>query len=123
MSKSYAQTHEWVEEKQEGVYLVGISNHAQELLGDIVFVELPAVGDSFNKGDELGIVESVKAASNIYSPVSGEVVEVNEDLESSPELINSSAESDGWLCVIKVSDPSELSSLSNEAEYLASLDS
>ena len=121
MSKKYATSHEWVEDKGDGVYRVGISDHAQELLGDIVFVELPQVGETFSQGDEIGVIESVKAASNVYSPLSGEVVAINDELEGSPDLINSAAETEGFLFEIKVADTSGLDELQDEEDYLANL--
>ena len=85
----YASTHEWVRPEGDGVFTVGISEHAQGLLGDMVFVELPDVGDTVSTGDDIAVAESVKAASDVYAPISGEVVGINEDLEDSPELVNS----------------------------------
>lgn len=114
--KYYSEEHEWVEVKGD-VAVIGISEHAAEELGDITFVELPEVGASFKSGDTLGVIESVKAAADVYAPVSGEVVEVNEKLEDSPELINESAEEDGWICKMKNFDVSEVNALMNEGEY------
>ena len=98
----YASSHEWVRNEGNGIVTVGITEHAQDLLGDMVFVELPDVGDEVSTGDDVAVAESVKAASDIYAPVSGEVVEVNENLEDSPELVNADAFGDGWLFKIKV---------------------
>tara|TARA_R110002050_G_scaffold265060_1_gene406055 strand:+ start:4649 stop:5038 length:390 start_codon:yes stop_codon:yes gene_type:complete len=118
----YATTHEWVREEGDGIVTVGITEHAQDLLGDMVFVELPDVGDQVSTGDDICVAESVKAASDIYAPVSGEVVEVNEELEDSPELVNSDAYGSGWLFKIKVGDASELDSLLDAAGYASSID-
>ncbi|MBK9185785.1 MAG: glycine cleavage system protein GcvH [Moraxellaceae bacterium] len=112
----YATSHEWV--RLEGdIAIVGITDHAQEALGDLVFVELPDLGDTVNAGDEAGVVESVKAASDIYAPVSGEVVEVNPALEDTPELINSDPYGEGWMYKIRVSDMAELDDLLSADEY------
>ena len=112
----YATSHEWA--RLDGdIITVGITDHAQEALGDLVFVELPEVGDTVNAGDEAGVVESVKAASDIYAPVSGEVVEVNPALEDTPELINSDPYGEGWMYKIKVSDLSELDDMLSADEY------
>ena len=97
-------SHEWIRLSDDNVVVVGISDHAQEQLGDIVFVELPSIGDSVVSGDEAAVVESVKAASEVYSPFTGEVIEINEALEDSPELVNSSPYDDGWFFKLKVSD-------------------
>ena len=112
----YATSHEWA--RLDGdIITVGITDHAQEALGDLVFVELPEVGDSVNAGDEAGVVESVKAASDIYAPVSGEVVEVNPALEDTPELINSDPYGEGWMYKIKVSEIAELDDMLSADEY------
>ena len=113
----YASSHEWVKIDDDGIATIGISDHAQAALGDIVFVEPPEVGTETEAGEACGVVESVKAASDIYAPVSGEVVESNEDLADTPELINSDAYSDGWLCRIKMSDPSQLDGLMDADAY------
>ncbi len=117
----YTPSHEWIEDLGNGQVRVGITDHAQEALGDLVYVELPEVGAAFQKGDACAIVESVKAASDVYAPVSGEIVEVNESLTDSPELINASAFGDGWLFVVELSDASELDGLLDEAAYAAAL--
>ena len=114
----YAATHEWVRVEVD-VATVGISDHAQDALGDLVYVELPSVGDSVQAGDEAGVVESVKAASDIYAPVSGEIVEINEALADSPETVNSAPYTDGWLYRIRISDASELDKLLSADEYAA----
>ena len=113
----YSDTHEWSRPGDDGVITVGISDHAQDLLGDIVFVELPEVGAELSTSDEAGVVESVKAASDIYAPVSGEIVEVNENLQESPELINSDPYGDGWIFKLKVSDKAELEKLNSATAY------
>jgi len=118
----YATSHEWVRNEGDGTVTVGITEHAQELLGDMVFVELPDVGDTVSTGDDVAVAESVKAASDIYAPITGEVVEVNEDLEDSPELVNSDAFGDGWLFKVKVEDASELENLLDAEGYANSID-
>lgn len=117
----YNDSHEWVS-VEDGVATVGISDHAQELLGELVFVELPEVGADLAKGDEAAVVESVKAASDVYSPVSGEVVEVNEDLESSPNLVNDEPYSEGWIFKIKLSNEAEVDDLMDSKAYASSLE-
>jgi glycine cleavage system H protein len=118
----YASTHEWVRADGNGLFTVGISEHAQELLGDMVFVELPDVGDHIGTGDDVAVAESVKAASDVYSPITGEVVAINEDLEDSPELVNSDAFGDGWFFQIKADDPSEVEGLLDAEAYGQSID-
>ncbi len=115
----YAATHEWVEIDEQGIVTIGISDHAQELLGDVVFIELPEPGATLTAGEEAGVVESVKAASDMYAPVSGEVVAVNEALEECPELVNSDPYGDGWLFRVKASDVSDLDSLLDPEAYKA----
>ncbi|AFT67989.1 glycine cleavage system protein GcvH [Cycloclasticus sp. P1] len=109
--RKYADSHEWALLEADGNIRVGITDHAQELLGDLVFVELPEVGQAVGKGDECSVVESVKAASDIYSPVTGEIVAVNDALEDSPEAINESPYDEGWIFVVKPTDASELDDL------------
>ena len=117
----YAASHEWA--RLEGdVVTVGITDHAQDALGDLVYVELPTVGDQVSAGDEAGVVESVKAASDIYAPVSGEIVAVNEALADTPETVNSEPYEGGWLYKIKASDVSELDKLLSADEYAAQQD-
>lgn len=112
----YSKDHEWI--RVEGdVGIVGISDYAQSQLGDVVFVELPAVGRTVEKGKEAAVVESVKAASEVYAPVSGEVVEVNPDLESDPAKVNADAEGGGWFFKLRLSNPSELDSMMDAAAY------
>ncbi|MBU2926358.1 glycine cleavage system protein GcvH [Colwellia sp. 4_MG-2023] len=118
----YASSHEWVRNEGNGIVTVGITEHAQDLLGDMVFVELPDVGDEVSTGDDVAVAESVKAASDIYAPVTGEIVEVNEDLEDSPELVNSDAFGDGWLFKIKLDDEAELADLLDADGYANSID-
>ena len=118
----YASTHEWVRPDGDGVFTVGISEHAQGLLGDMVFVELPDVGDTVSTGDDIAVAESVKAASDVYAPISGEVVGINEDLEDSPELVNSDPYGDGWLFKIKADDAEEVEGLLDAEGYENSID-
>lgn len=113
----YLESHEWVRAESDGSVTVGISDHAQSALGDLVFVEVPEVGRALAKGAAAAVVESVKAASDVYSPVSGEVVESNEALNGSPELVNQDPYGQGWLFKLKPSDPSELSQLLDAAAY------
>jgi len=118
----YATSHEWVRVESDGIVTVGITEHAQGLLGDMVFVELPDVDDSISTGDDVAVAESVKAASDIYAPVSGTVVEINEALEDSPELVNSDAFGEGWLFKVKLDDASELENLLDAEGYANSID-
>ena len=118
----YATSHEWVRNEGNGIVTVGITEHAQDLLGDMVFVELPDVGDSVTTGDDICVAESVKAASDIYAPVTGEIVEVNEELEDAPELVNSDAFGGGWLFKVKMEDAGELESLLDAQGYADSID-
>jgi glycine cleavage system H protein len=117
----YASSHEWVRNEGDGVVTVGITEHAQGLLGDMVFVDLPDVGDEFAAGDDCAVAESVKAASDIYAPVAGEIVEVNEELEDAPENVNNDAYGDGWLFKIKLEDASELDDLLDAEGYAESI--
>ena len=118
----YTNSHEWVQKNDDGTVTMGITDHAQDLLGDLVFVELPEVGESFGKEDQFAVVESVKAASDVYSPISGEVVAVNESLEDEPEQVNTHPFADGWLVRIKPSDESELEALLDADAYKESCD-
>ena len=113
----YSKSHEWVRNEADGTVTVGITDHAQDLLGDLVFVELPELGASVEAGVECAVVESVKAASDVYSPVSGEVVAVNETLADAPETINGDAFGDGWIFKVRLADPSELDGLLDAAGY------
>jgi len=118
MTVKYSEDHEWIR-VEDGVGTVGITDHAQEQLGDVVFVELPEVGSSMSKGDASGVVESVKAASEIYAPVSGEIVEANAALVDAPQTVNTDPAGAGWFYKIRLSDPSELDGLMDEAAYKA----
>ena len=119
MSKTYfTEDHEWIR-VENGVATVGITNHAQEQLGDLVFVELPETGKTVSKGDAAVVVESVKAASDVYVPADGEITEVNDALSSQPELVNSAAEGDGWLWKMKLADESQLDGLMDADAYQA----
>ena len=113
----YAKTHEWVRREEDGTVTVGITEHAQDALGDVVYVETPEVGDSIAAGDQAGGVESVKAASDIYAPLTGEVVATNEGLEDAPETVNSDAFNDGWFFKLQPQDISELDALMSAEEY------
>ena len=115
----FTESHEWIKDNGDGTVTLGISNQAQQLLGDVVFVELPEVGDAAEIGEAFSLVESVKAASDIYAPVSGEIVEANEDLDDSPELINEDPYEGGWIAKIKLADASELDNLLSFEEYTA----
>lgn len=116
MAIKYTKDHEWIDVDGE-IGTVGITNHAQEQLGELVYVEVPEVGATLEQGDEACVVESVKAASEVYSPCSGEIVEVNEDLADAPTTVNEHAEGDGWLFKIKLSDMTELDEFMDEADY------
>ncbi len=118
----YTSSHEWVRLEDDGTYTVGISDHAQGLLGDMVFVELPEVEDEVAAGDDVAVAESVKAASDVYAPLSGEIVEINEDLENAPQLVNNDPYGDGWLFRIRPSDLDELDDLLDAEAYAESLD-
>ena len=112
-----ASSHEWARLESDGTVTVGISYHAQNALGDVVFIELPGVGAEYSQGDEAAVVESVKAASDIYAPVSGEIIEVNEALDESPETVNEYPYSDGWFFRMQPSDLSELDNLLDAEAY------
>ena len=115
--RCYLETHEWAKLEEDGTVVVGISDHAQEALGDVVFVELPELGLDLEAKSEVGVVESVKAASDIYSPVSGVICAINEQLEGSPEIVNDSPYDKGWFFKITASDPEEFSSLLSVEKY------
>jgi glycine cleavage system H protein len=119
----FLESHEWARAEEDGTVTVGISDHAQELLGDIVFVELPEVGKEISQSADVAIVESVKAASDVYSPISGEVTEVNEALNDNPEIINASPYEDGWFFKIKPQDISEMEKLLDAGAYESSSES
>jgi glycine cleavage system H protein len=118
----YAGSHEWVRLEEDGTVTIGISDHAQDALGDVVFVEVPDVGSALAAGEEAGVVESVKAASDIYSPVGGEVLAVNELLEDEPETVNSDPYNDGWFYKLQPADTSELDALLNAEDYQSKCD-
>lgn len=117
MSIKFSKEHEWINAADLQAAVVGITVHAQDALGDVVFVELPAVGTTFNQGDVTGVVESVKAAADVYMPVSGEIVEVNEALRDDPSLANTDPLNSGWFFKVKLSDPSQLDGLMDETAY------
>ncbi|KAA0019318.1 glycine cleavage system protein GcvH [Salinicola corii] len=113
----YTDSHEWVLDNGDGTVTVGITDHAQDALGDVVFVELPEPGRELDAGDEFGVIESVKAASDLYSPLAGEIVEVNESLEDAPETINDSPYGDGWILKLQLTDQGDLESLISAEAY------
>mmetsp|Transcript_6552 Transcript_6552/g.12437 ORF Transcript_6552/g.12437 Transcript_6552/m.12437 type:complete len:160 (-) Transcript_6552:630-1109(-) len=119
--RKYAESHEWCK-NDGGVSTVGITDFAQSELGDVVYVELPEVGATVTKKETFGVVESVKAASDVYSPVSGEVVEVNEELAGNPSLVNTAAFTEGWMMKVKLSNPSELDALLDPTAYSKSIE-
>jgi glycine cleavage system H protein len=116
----FLSTHEWVSVDGK-IATIGVSDHAQELLGDLVFVELPEVGSAVSAGDSVAVIESVKAASDTYAPVSGEITEVNEELESSPERINDDPYGDGWMYRVEMEDPDEINDLLDAESYTDSI--
>ncbi|MBN8411172.1 glycine cleavage system protein GcvH [Halomonas denitrificans] len=118
----YVDSHEWIQDNGDGTVTIGITDHAQESLGDVVFVDLPDVGSSLSKGDEFGVIESVKAASDLYAPVDGEVIEVNESLEDSPETVNEAPYEDGWIMKVRLDDKSALDDLLDAEAYQAVVD-
>jgi len=118
----YTKSHEWVRLEEDGTATVGISDHAQAALGDLVFVDAPEVGTALSAGDACAVVESVKAASDVYSPVAGEVIEANEQLADSPELVNQEPYAGGWLMKLKLTDVSALDTLMDAATYEGTLD-
>lgn len=118
----YSKEHEWLRKEADGSYTVGITEHAQELLGDMVFVDLPEVGSVVAAGDDCAVAESVKAASDIYAPIGGEIVAVNETLSDSPEQVNSEPYGEGWIFKIKASDEAEVDALLSATEYQALLE-
>ena len=113
----YAPSHEWLKDNSDGTATIGITEYAQNSLGDIVFIELPKVGRKLSKSEVFGTIESVKAASELYAPVSGEVTEINSELEKNPEIINESPFNNGWIIKIKMSDPAEISKLLDMKGY------
>lgn len=120
MTKKFTETHEWIAIEGD-IGTVGVTDHAQEELGDIVYVELPEVGQKVGANEEAVVLESTKAAADVYSPASGQIIEVNESLNDQSELVNSSAESEGWLFKIKIEDPSQLEALMDQASYESKL--
>lgn len=118
----YADSHEWVLDNGDGTVTVGITDHAQDLLGDVVYIELPEVGSEVTAAEQFSLVESVKAASDIYAPINGEVIEINEALNDSPELINESPFESAWIAKIKLSDSADLDKLLDAASYSASIE-
>ncbi|HAF87029.1 MAG TPA: glycine cleavage system protein GcvH [Legionellales bacterium] len=119
---TFTQTHEWLQPNaSHSEASIGISHHAQHLLGDVVFIDLPEIGQTFAKGDEIGVIESVKAASDLYAPVSGTVIAVNEELTTTPALVNTHPETRGWLIKIKVQDAEEITTLMDADAYQAFL--
>ena len=119
--KKYTKEHEWVEVDGDTA-TVGITNHAQESLGDIVFIDLPTVGKEVKSNEELCVIESVKAASDIYAPIDGEVIEINNNLNDDASIVNQDPEKDGWIFKMKIADPSQYNNLMTLNEYLASLE-
>jgi len=117
--RKYTKEHEWALDRGDGIVTMGITDHAQELLTDIVYVELPKIGKKIKQMEAVAVVESVKSVSDVYSPVSGEVIEVNGRLESEPELINKDAFGDGWIARIRMDQPTELNSLMEASGYEA----
>ena len=117
MSIKFSKEHEWINAANPEAAVVGITVHAQDALGDVVFVDLPAVGTTFQQGDVTGVVESVKAAADVYMPVTGEIVEVNEALRGDPSLANTDPLNTGWFFKVKLADPSQLDGLMDETAY------
>ncbi|WP_066802315.1 glycine cleavage system protein GcvH [Moraxella oblonga] len=117
----YVASHEWLKLEDDGIITVGITDHAQDLLGDVVFVELPEVGRTVSADEEIAVVESVKAASDVYAPIGGEIVEINEELVDSPELANEDPYGKAWFVKIKPANPADYDSLMTADEYESSL--
>jgi glycine cleavage system H protein len=117
MTTHFTSDHEWIDSTDPQAAVVGITVHAQDALGDVVFVDLPSVGSSFQKGEVAGVVESVKAAADLYMPVGGEVVAVNESLRADPSLANTDPQASGWFFKIRLADPGELAQLLDPAAY------
>ena len=113
----FLSSHEWAKLEEDGIVTVGISDYAQDQLGDIVFIELPELGSEVNQGDEVAIVESVKAASEVYAPMSGKIIDLNSSLEDSPETVNSSAFDEGWFFKMKLKNPSDFDGLLDKEDY------
>jgi glycine cleavage system H protein len=119
MSIKYSEDHEWVDAKEDDLVVIGITDFAQEQLGDLVYVELPEVGDECTKGENISVIESVKAASDLVAPVSGSIIEVNSRLEDEPEIVTEDSMGEGWFIKVKLSDPAELEELMDEEAYNA----
>ena len=119
MSSKYSEDHEWVDAKEDDLVVIGITDFAQEQLGDLVYVELPEVGDECTKGENISVIESVKAASDLVAPVSGSIIEVNSRLEDEPEIVTEDSMGEGWFIKVKLSDPAELDELMDEEAYNA----
>lgn len=117
----YTDSHEWVRSEGDGLYTIGITEHAQAMLGDVVFVEMPEMGNHFQAGDSIALIESVKAASDIYSPISGEVVAMNQELEDSPHFVNEEPYADGWILQIKAADSADYQALRSAEQYAANI--
>ena len=115
--RGYSRDHEWVKDNGDGTVIVGITDYAQEMLTDIVFVELPPIGKKVVHGDAVAVVESVKSVSDVYTPVGGEVIDVNKKLEETPELVNQDAFGEGWIVKMRLADAGELKNLLNAADY------
>ncbi len=119
MSIKYSEDHEWIDAKEDDLVVIGITDFAQEQLGDLVYVELPEVGDECTRGDNISVIESVKAASDLVAPVSGSIIEVNSRLEDEPEIVTEDSMGEGWFIKVKLSDPAELDELMDEEAYNA----
>ncbi|HIF9070793.1 TPA: glycine cleavage system protein GcvH [Photobacterium damselae] len=117
----FTHSHEWVRDEGNGIYTIGITDHAQSLLGDMVFIDLPELEDELEAGDDCAVVESVKSASDIYAPLTGVVVAINEDLDGAPGLVNSDPYGDGWLFQLQVEDDIELGELLDDEDYLETI--
>ena len=117
MSIMYSEDHEWVDEKEDDLVVIGITDFAQEQLGDLVYVELPEVGDECSRGENISVIESVKAASDLVAPVSGSIIEVNSRLEDEPEIVTEDSMGEGWFIKVKLSNPEELNDLMDEDAY------
>jgi len=117
MSIKYSEDHEWVDEKEDDLVVIGITDFAQEQLGDLVYVELPEVGDECSRGENISVIESVKAASDLVAPVSGSIIEINSRLEDEPEIVTEDSMGEGWFIKVKLSNPEELNDLMDEAAY------
>lgn len=113
----YSKTHEWIRKEDDDIFIIGITEHAQHLLGDMVFVELPTLDESVNESEEIGVLESVKAASDLISPMNGKVIEVNQQLEDNPALVNADPYGSGWLIKLKADDENQFNALLNADEY------